>query len=673
MKLFDSFGLDLANECLWQHGTQIALPPKPFAVLRYLVENPGRLITHEELLDALWPETYVQPQVLRTYMLDLRKVLGDDAAQPRFIQTLPKRGYCFLATVTDAAIKDHQPGLKDHTDRGAAAPSETSAPAANSDHPGTTPEKTAAPPPDSSQPLPSSYRIVGREAELADLHAQMQRLSARQRRVVLITGEVGIGKTALVDAFRRQVSASQRVSVALGQCVEGFRVKEEYYPVMEALGQLCAAPDGERACRVLSKLAPHWLASAWRQEPHAASSPESASTASPDRQRMPGDLCAALEELAAEKPLILIFEDVHLADDATLHLISALARRQAPARLMVLATCRTRLLSGEHPLRELKQDLLMRRLCVETSLQPLSRRAVKELLAHELRQKALPPGLADFVHRHSEGNPLFVIAILEHLIAQRFVERVGDGVEAVWQQRAPFREMEAGVPDGLSQMIELEMERLSLQEQRMLEAASLTTVAFPAWAVAAALQADPGEIEEALDDLARRLYFVERAGQDELPDGSLSAFYVFTHGLYREVLYQRQATSRRAKRHIRIAERLSELFAGRKANVAREIAMHYEAAGDWRRAVDALCEAARQAQQRNAEAEASESLEHALRIAGHLSEHELEAAMEGIQTELVLAHASRDMCNGKANGSAAPTISREEKTQRKLDVFWTGT
>src|SRR5487761_2440539 len=97
MKQFESFGLDTSNECLWQNGVQISLPPKPFAVLRYLVEHPGRLVTHDELLDALWPEAYVQPQVLRTYMLDLRRALGDDAARPRFIQTLPKRGYCFVA------------------------------------------------------------------------------------------------------------------------------------------------------------------------------------------------------------------------------------------------------------------------------------------------------------------------------------------------------------------------------------------------------------------------------------------------------------------------------------------------------------------------------------------------------------------------------------------------
>src|SRR5580693_7915570 len=105
MKQFGCFQLDTKNECLWQNGVQIGLTPKPFAVLRYLVENPQRLVTHDELLDKLWPETFVQPQVLRTYVLELRKVLGDEAGNPRFIRTMPKRGYRFVARVTDS----HEP------------------------------------------------------------------------------------------------------------------------------------------------------------------------------------------------------------------------------------------------------------------------------------------------------------------------------------------------------------------------------------------------------------------------------------------------------------------------------------------------------------------------------------------------------------------------------------
>jgi len=262
-------------------------------------------------------------------------------------------------------------------------------------------------------------------------------------------------------------------------------------------------------------------------------------------------------------------------------LISALARRRAQARLMVLITDCPRHGSSEGPLKGLKHDLLMRRLCVEMVVAPLGRTAVLELVARELDQQALPTGLADFVMQRSEGNPLFVVAVVEHLIAQHVLVR---GAGPSWEQGAPFPEMEAGVPDPLMRMIELEIERLSEDEQRMLEAASLMNVAFPAWAVAAALEKDPVDVEDACDALARRLHFVVRAGRDELPDGSNSAFFCFAHGIYREVLYQRQSSARRARRHIRIAERLGALFAGREASVARERAMHYAAAGDMGRA-----------------------------------------------------------------------------------------
>lgn len=565
MKQFDCFGLDTANQCLLRSGMPIDLAPKPFAVLRYLVENPGRLITHDELLDALWPETYVQPQVLRTYMLDLRKVLGDDAGQPRFIQTLPKRGYRFVAQVTERA------GSFSNTSPRPAALEEAKASA-----------------------------IVGREDELGRLNAQLRLLVNGQRQVVFVTGEAGIGKTALVDAFCRQMEPSTAARVARGQCVQGVGGKEEYYPVTEALCQLCSSPDGEAACRILERMAPAWLASGREHRDHGAGA------SSTPRDRMLGDICGALEELAVEKPLVLIFEDLHWADDSTLHLISALARRRAQAKLIVIATYCPRngaIRSDEDPLRRLKEDLLMRRLCVEMPLHPLKKAAARLLISRELGQETLPPGLADFVYQRSEGNPLFVIAILEHIVAQGILVRIvpnGTGQTvptAMWEQRAPFPEMEAGFPEQLARIVELEIERLSEDEQRMLEAASLISVAFPAWAVAAALEMDPVETEEACDGLARRLHFVVRAGQDELPDGTKSAFYAFAHGLYREVLYQRQTASRRARRHIRIAERLGELFAGREVNVASEMAMHYEAAGEPGRAASVRELATRQAQQ----------------------------------------------------------------------------
>jgi predicted ATPase len=592
MKQFESFRLDTSNQCLWRSGARIALPPKPFAVLRYLVENPGRLISHDELLDALWPETFVQPQVLRTYMLELRKVLGDDAAKPRFIQTMSKRGYCFVAPVTDEPCA--RPRLPVPT----------------------RPQDTGA--------------IAGREKELAHLLSQVEQLAGGERRGVFVAGEAGIGKTALVDAFCRQLDPSFSARVARGQCVQGVAEKEPYYPVTEAICRLCSAPDGDTVIRTLARMAPAWLARGCEPETALSSAP---------RERMLGDLCGALEELASQTPLILIFEDLEWADPSTLNLISALARRRAPAKLMVLATYRPPKGSADNPLKELRQDLLMRRLGEEMSLAPLSKSAVTAIVCRELSQEALPPGIAEFVCQRAEGNPLFVIALLEHLIAERVLVRRGaaQNATAPWVQCLPFEEIEAGVPDKLAQMIELEIERLGPDDQRLLEAGSMMNVAFPAWAVAAALEKDPAETEEACDALARRLYFLERAGQDELPDGVCSPFYVFAHGLYREVLYRRQASTQRAKRHARIADRFNALFAGRETCVAREVAMHYEAAGDWRRASDALRAAALQAHRRRAFADAADLLERALRIAQNLSEPGRQPALDEIRSQLLVS------------------------------------
>lgn len=106
MKSFQSFRLDTANQFLWRGQDRVAIPPKAYDVLRYLVENPGRLVTQDELLEALWPETYVNPEILRKYILDVRKILGDRPDKPVFIETVTKRGYRFIAPVIDENATD---------------------------------------------------------------------------------------------------------------------------------------------------------------------------------------------------------------------------------------------------------------------------------------------------------------------------------------------------------------------------------------------------------------------------------------------------------------------------------------------------------------------------------------------------------------------------------------
>src|SRR5712664_193641 len=157
MREFPPFRLDPVNQCLWRGEgpaeERILLAPKAFAVLRYLVEHPGRLVTHKELLDALWPKTYVQPEVLKSHIATIRAVLGDDARKPLFIETRSRRGYRFIAPVTEGA---------------SARPSRmTNLPEAVSE-------------------------LIDREAELEAVTAL-----ATEHRLVSLVGAGGIGKTRL--------------------------------------------------------------------------------------------------------------------------------------------------------------------------------------------------------------------------------------------------------------------------------------------------------------------------------------------------------------------------------------------------------------------------------------------------------------------------------------------
>jgi predicted ATPase len=509
MRQFGTYRLDLRNECLWRGEAQLTLTPRPFAVLRYLVENPQRLITHNELLEALWPETYVQPQVLRTYVLELRKLLCDDPYQPQFIETIPKRGYRFLANVTDASGPDF------------------------ASHGGS---------------------FVGRDTELAALHAHLGRVRNFERPTLFITGEAGIGKTALIDAFCGQVCHAARLRIARGQSLESFGGKESFYPVREALSSLCNAED-EKARALLTAAAPGWF------NHNGAASPSL------------GEICEALEALSQNDDLLLIFEDIHWADSSTLDLISALARRRSRARLMMLCSFRPSDVEPQHPLRLLEQDLLTSRRSEELRLGPLSRQSIAEYLRRELTSDTLPSGLSSLIHQNSAGNPLFMIAALDHLRTQRVLLSENGRVTL----SVPLAEIELGVPDSLSGVIELQLDRLSDHDRRLLEAGSVSGTIFPAWAAAAALDREIDEVEESYAALVRRVRLVSIAGHDELPGGSRSTFYVFAHALYRDVLYARLPAARRSQWHLRIADRLRSMFVGQEANVAHEIAAHLEA------------------------------------------------------------------------------------------------
>jgi len=527
MKEFCPFVLDTVNQCLWRENVdeedeKIPLTPKGFAVLRYLVEHAGRLVTQNELLESVWPDTFVQPEVLKSQILDIRRALGDDPKNPRFIETLPRRGYQFIAAVGDGAA------------------------------------------PTQFVNESSSRRFVGRNKQLDEFRNCLQKALGNQRQVVFVTGETGIGKTTLVDEFVRRVAADfPGIRIARGQCVEGYGSKEAFYPMLEALGQLCGSSGGDTVVKTLAAQAPTWLMqfpAHLRREPREMLRTELLGAT---RERMLREVCEALETISSDKPLLLVFEDLHWVDPSTVDLISALARRRAPGKLMLIGTYRpVDITVAQHPLKAVKQDLFVHQLCREIVLEPLTEAEVDEYLAVESPDVAVPIGLAALIYRHSAGNPLFMVSIVDHL-RERGLVVVANGA---WLIKTPIESIQLEVPESLRQMIELQIEQLTADERRVLEVASVTGISFTVKAIAPGTSLDQENFENTCEDLARRQHIVRRAGSHQFPDGSISQSYEFVHALYREVFYRRQAPERRARLHLHIGKTAAEAFLSHPGN-----------------------------------------------------------------------------------------------------------
>jgi DNA-binding winged helix-turn-helix (wHTH) protein/tetratricopeptide (TPR) repeat protein len=581
MRRFQSFRLDTANHCLWHGEDRADLAPKAFDVLRYLVEHAGRLVTPDELLEALWPETYVNPEGLRRYIQEIRKVLKDRADKPVFIETLPKRGYQFVAPILEDSIS----------------------------HPLHLPPETAK-------------KIVGRETTLAELHLCLSKAVGGQRQIVFITGEPGIGKTTLVDEFQRQAAANVRsIRIARGQCVEGYGGKEPYYPMLEALGGMCRTSAGESLVQTLAEQAPTWLV----QFPALVKSEHrdmlQREILGATRERMLREIGDALEAITLGNPLVLVFEDLHWSDHSTVDLLSALARRRPPAKLMIIGTYRpVDVIVLEHPLNILKQDLLVHQLCREIALEPLGEKEVAEYLAAESSGASLPNGLASLLYQHSEGNPLFMVAALYDMSERGLLSRNKES----WQLGVALKRGDLEVPKSLQQMIEVQIERLSAEEQRVLEVASLESIGsfrFGVAARAAVIDLEPEAFEGVCETLSQRHRIVRSAGSETLADGTVTPSYEFVHVLYRDVCYRRIASGRKIKLHKRLAEWV-EAHSGRVNEAAAWLAVHFEQGGDWLRAIKYLQQAADTAGRRFEPRQTVEILEHALKLVKKLPDAE---------------------------------------------------
>jgi DNA-binding winged helix-turn-helix (wHTH) protein/predicted ATPase len=537
---FGDCTLDTQRYELCRAGTRVPLRPKVFQVLVYLLEQCDRVVSRDEILAQVWPDQHVGEETLTSCVKAARHAVGDSGRTQRVIRTVHGRGLRFVADVT--------------VSEAARAPRPT----------------TALPSPAPAGPPPG--RLAGRATELTTLHQWYAAARQGQRQVGFVTGEAGIGKTALVEAFMAQVAAAGAVWIGHGQCSEQYGTGEAYLPVLEALGRLCRGADGAHFLAWLRQQAPSWLA----QMPALLPDAERATLQPPALDvtpaRMLRELAEALESLTAERPLLLVLEDLHWSDRATLEWLAYVARRRDPARLLVLGTYRlAEARATAHPLYAVTRELLVHGQGAELVLGALSVTEVATYVTQRFGEGPLAAALVPVLSQRTQGNPLFLVTMVEALVQQGVLREGAAG----WERTAALDTATLGVPETLRHLIEQQFERLAPAEQTLIEAASVAGVDFTAAAVAAGVGMTTEDVDIQCATLARQGQFVHPHGTATWPDGTVTGRYRFGHALYHEVVYARVPPGRRTSLHQQIGRRLEAGYGPQAPEIATELAEHF--------------------------------------------------------------------------------------------------
>ena len=425
---------------------------------------------------------------------------------------------------------------------------------------------------------------VGRGLPLKELHAALSLAAAGRGSLVCLSGEAGIGKSTVVEEFLALVKAGgASCNVARGRCSERLADGEAYLPVLEAFDSLLHSAGGDSASRIMRTLAPSWfleLAPVQRQDSSIIRLADSKATS---QERLKREFFAFLQELCRHRPLVLCLEDVHWIDTATVDLLAYVTSRFESLPLLVVVTYRPgEMVEHMHPLQQLRLDLEARGFARELNLNCLERKDVEDYLALEFPEHRFPLTFAHFLWKRTEGNPLFMVDLVRDLRDRKII--IQDSSR--WILSQPVEDISGDLPASVRSMIQRKIDSLTEQDRRLLQAASVEGTEFHSVVLAAAISADAAEVEERLENIERIHVFVEKIGEKEFPDGTLTLHLRFVHALYQNALYATLSPTRRTNLSAATANTLLQLHPNAQANVAHQMALLFESARDFSRAAE---------------------------------------------------------------------------------------
>jgi DNA-binding winged helix-turn-helix (wHTH) protein len=355
--LFGPFRLSADGTMLLRDGAAVPLAPKALRTLLTLVEHAGEVVTKQHLLETVWPDSFVEDTGLTRNISVIRQALGEEGE--RFIVTVARLGYRFTAQV-ERIEKDMTPRASRIA---ALARGDRSAP------------------------------MVGRADELETLRSAFENVVGAPGRMIAVTGEPGIGKTTAVDSFLLQIEG--RCRIGRGRCSERLAGAEPHLPILEALEELIA--DDPHMVEILGRRAPTWLRHIAPRpspvRPHGSDSVEQ--DAARTSERLMRELTTFLEESSAEKPLVLVVEDLHWTDLSTVDVLVHLAARLSRLRLLIIITYRHHELAlRDHPFMRARSELMARGQLEELAVSLLTPEEVRELRPVGIRRRGDPAGPA---------------------------------------------------------------------------------------------------------------------------------------------------------------------------------------------------------------------------------------------------------------------------------------
>jgi DNA-binding winged helix-turn-helix (wHTH) protein/tetratricopeptide (TPR) repeat protein len=522
---FHSFQIDFERFELRREGELVAIGPRAFDVLSYLIRHRDRAVSKRELIAKVWGVVALSAAAVPTCVSEIRRALGDDAGSPGFIVTLPKRGYRFAAPVC----------LVDEI--------KASAEGAGRICPDIDPEGTLRP-------------FVGRDRELAAMAAAVVAARAHRPGLILLAGEAGIGKTRTAEEFLHRARVQGCVAIE-SRCheSEGAPAFSPWLQIVRATFEQCAIRTPlEQLDSLQARIAP--LLPEWSDEQSSDSLSLAAHDPQAPRFRLFDGVTRLLERAAVSQPLVLMIDDLHRADPASLRLLQFVIRDLRSAAILIIGTYRDTELSPDSNAAHLLSTLIREPRARVLGLTGLSVQDVTRYLVESKQLTAAAPEIPETLHDLSAGNPFFLM----QLVQLRTLTKGPPG-------RNQRFDSDGSLPSGVRQAIARQIQGLPDAARQVLIAASVLGREFNSTELAAALESPIDEIMTSID--AARSQRLLGAVEDH------PRRYRFIHVLLRDSLYENIDTLQRIALHQRIGEVIAQLAGNDVAARAPELAHHF--------------------------------------------------------------------------------------------------